>query len=78
MPITRDRGNRETAIDSWVMASTGLATTIRTQSGECSMTCRTTPDTIFALVITRSSRDIPGLRGMPLVITTMVDPAVSS
>ena len=30
------------------------------------------------MVITRSSRDIPGLRGMPLVITTIFDPAVSS
>ena len=78
MPITRERGKPETAIDSWVMPSTGLATTMRMQSGERSTTCRTTPDTIFALVITRSSRDIPGLRGMPLVITTIFDPAVSS
>ena len=76
--MTRDRGNRDTAIESWVMPSTGLATTIRMQSGDCSITWRTTPDTIFALVITRSSRDIPGLRGMPLVMTTIFEPVVSS
>ena len=38
MPMTRERGNRETAMESWVIPSTGLATTIRMQSGECSTT----------------------------------------
>ncbi len=78
MPITRERGKPETALESWVIPSTGLATTMRMHSGECVTTSRTTPDTIFALVITRSSRDIPGLRGTPLVMTTICDPAVSA
>jgi len=30
------------------------------------------------LVLTRSSRDIPGLRGTPDVITQIAEPAVSS
>ena len=77
MPSTRFRGKPLMASASCAMASTGLLTTMRMQSGDCATAARTTAATILALDITRSSRDMPGLRGRPLVTTTMFDPAVS-
>ena len=59
------------------MASSGLETTIMTASGECAATCSATDLTILTLVCMRSSRLIPGLRGMPAVTITTSDPAVS-
>ena len=47
-------------------------------SGERSTSCFATSPTIFWFVVSRSSRDIPGLRGMPDVITQMSEPALSS
>ncbi len=51
---------------------------MRIASGLCATTCSVTEPTIFSFVETRSSRDIPGERGRPAVITTTVEPAVSS
>ena len=46
--------------------------------GECFTTSCVTEPTIASFVVTRSSRLIPGERGLPAVITTTSEPAVSS
>ena len=51
---------------------------MRIASGLCAITFSVTSLTIFSFVVTRSSRDIPGERGRPAVITTTLEPAVSS
>src|SRR5437016_2688740 len=48
------------------------------QSGLCATICSVTEPTIFSFVVTRSSRDMPGERGRPAVMTTTSEPAVSS
>ncbi len=78
IPITRLRGKPLTARATWAMASSGLLTTITTAAAETAVACLTTPATIPALVISRSSRDIPVLRAMPPVTTITSLPAVSS
>ncbi len=78
MPTTRSRGNPLVSIATWHIASSGLATTTRIVSGECSTTSSVTLATMFWFVLSRSSRLIPGLRGLPLVMTTTSEPAVSS
>ena len=40
-------------------------------------TCAVTSPTIFMLVISRSSRLIPGFRGIPAVMMTILEPCVS-
>ena len=60
----------------YVMVSIGLLITMMMASGEyCKIFCAT-PFTIPALVPINSSLVIPGLRGIPEVITTTFDPAV--
>ncbi len=78
IPNTRSRGSLETRRATSHMASSGLETTMRIASGEPGRTLRTTSATIFSLVATRSSRLMPGLRGIPAVITTTWEPAVAS
>jgi len=51
---------------------------MRVASGERSAASRVTEPTICSFVVTRSSRLIPGDRGLPAVITTTSEPAVSS
>ena len=77
-PNTRCFGNPETFLATWDIASSGLETTIRIVSGDCATACWVTEPTIFSLVVTRSSRLMPGLRATPAVITTTSEPAVSS
>ena len=60
------------------MASSGFETMIRMQLGEYCTTLPTTSFMILWLVLSRSSRLMPGLRGMPAVITTMSEFAVSA
>ena len=78
IPITRSRGSLASANATWHMASSGLVTTIRIVSGERDTRFWVTSATIFWLVVSRSSRLMPGLRAIPDVITQMSDPAVSS
>ena len=77
-PKTRCFGKPDTFLATWHIASSGLETTIRVASGDCATACAVTEPTIFSLVVTRSSRLMPGLRGTPAVITTTSEPAVSS
>ena len=63
MPTTRSRGHPEASLATWHMASRGFETTTRIASGERSTASRVTDPTICSLVVTRSSRLMPGLRG---------------
>jgi hypothetical protein len=78
IPTTRFRFHREVAFATWHIASSGLETTIRIASRERLTTSRVTDPTIASLVVTRSSRLMPGDRGLPAVITTTSEPSVSS
>ena len=78
MPTTRSLGNLETAFATWHMASRGLETTTSTAFGERLTISFVTEPTMASLVVTRSSRLIPGDRGLPAVMTTTSEPAVSS
>ena len=78
IPNTRSFGQSATCLATWHMASSGLETMISTASGDCATACSTTDPTIFSLVVTRSSRLMPGERGLPAVTTTTSEPAVSS
>ncbi|MCZ7588508.1 MAG: hypothetical protein M5U27_06550 [Gaiella sp.] len=78
MPTTRSLGKPETACATWHIASSGFETTTITLFGERRTTSFVTEATIASLVVTRSSRLIPGERGRPAVITTTSDPFVSS
>ena len=69
---------RDAAFATWHIASSGLETTIRIELRERLTISRVTDPTIASLVVTRSSRDIPGERGLPAVITTTSEPSVSS
>ena len=46
--------------------------------GECLIASFVTAETIASFVATRSSRLMPGDRGLPAVMTTTSEPAVSS
>ena len=78
IPNTRSFGHVDTLFATWHIASSGFETTTRIASGETATTCSVTDLTIFSFVVTRSSRDIPGERGSPAVITTTEEPALSS
>ncbi len=60
------------------MASSGFETTTRTAFGERRTASFVTAVTIASFVVTRSSRLIPGERGLPAVMTTTSEPSVSS
>ena len=72
------RGSPESFKDRYVMASIGLEMMMKYASGENFKAWSTTLLTIFALTPIRSSRLMPGLRGMPDVMTTTSEPAVGA
>ncbi len=78
MPTTRAFGKRETAFATWHIASSGFETTTSTAFGDRRTISFVTAVTIASLVATRSSRLIPGARGLPAVITTTSESTVSS
>jgi hypothetical protein len=78
MPTTRCFLNRDVLFATWHMASSGLETTTRTAFGERFTASLVTADTMDSFVVTRSSRLIPGDRGLPAVMTTTSEPSVSS
>src|SRR5438105_1778267 len=75
MPITRSRGNPVTCLVTQHITSSGLETTRTIASGQWRLISSETCFTMSALVRTRSSRLIPGLRAMPAVTTTRSLPA---
>ena len=78
MPTTRRFGKRETALATWHIASRGLETTTITASLDRRTASFVTAPTIVSLAVTRSSRLMPGERGLPAVITITSEPSVSS
>ena len=78
IPTTRSRGNPDTALATWHIASSGFETITRTAFFDRFATSRVTSATIASFVFTRSSRLIPGLRGRPAVITITSEPAVAA
>jgi hypothetical protein len=78
MPITRSRGNPVASLATQHMTSSGLETTITMALGELRLMFSPTDFTMPALVLSRSSRLMPGLRAMPAVMTTRSDISVSS
>ena len=77
-PKMRLVGKPEAFHAVYTMASRGFETTIITQLGEYLATCSATVRTICTLVAIKSSRLIPGLRGIPAVTTTTSESAVSA
>jgi hypothetical protein len=71
-------GKPERRNASWAMASSGFVTMMRIAVGDRRVVSATTPPTISAFFMRRSSRLIPGFRARPAVITMMSDPAVGS
>ena len=77
-PTTR-RGSKPLAASAtWHIASIGFARMMKTAPGEAAAPCPTTLRTMLALVPSRSSRVMPGLRGTPEVTITTSEPAVSA
>ena len=66
-------------LDQWESAPVeGFDTITMIDFGEVRFTCSHTVFTMPALVLRRSSRDIPGLRAIPAVMMTISESAVSS
>src|SRR6266446_2596387 len=78
IPRTLWRGNPVTFIATYAITSSGLETTIRIAFGEVVLICSETCLTIPALVLSRSSRDMPGFRAMPAVMIIISESRVSS
>ena len=77
-PSTRLVGKPVTCQTRCTIASSGLLTTMMIASGLVALICSATEPTILALVSSRSSRLMPGLRAIPAVITTTSLSAVGS
>ena len=77
-PSTRCVGKPEAFHAVYTIASSGFERTMITESGACFATFSATLDTMPMLVTIRSSRLMPGLRGMPAVMTTMSLPSISA
>jgi hypothetical protein len=60
------------------MASSGLVMTMTKASGQCCLIASPTVLTMPALVAIRSSRLMPGFRGMPAVTITTSAPAMAA
>jgi len=76
MPTTLLAGRPDFCCITQTIASNGLVMTMTNASGQCALmpsaTCAMTP----AFFATRSSRDIPGMRGKPAVTITTSEPAM--
>ena len=78
MPITRSRGKPVVCNATQAITSSGFETIMMIESGATRAISDDTEPTMRALVFSRSSRDIPGLRAIPAVTMKMSDPAASS
>jgi len=75
MPMTRSRGKPVTCLVHPAHDVQGIRYHNNDGLGQFCLICWETCLTMSALVRTRSSRLIPGLRAMPAVTTTRSDPA---
>ncbi len=78
MPTTRAAGKPVRRFSSYTMASRGFEMTTTNAFGQCFFALSATSRMIGRFVATRSSRDWPGLRGMPAVTMSTSAPAQSS
>ena len=78
MPTTRCFLKRDVALATCHIASSGFETTTRIAFGECFTASLVTDYTMASFVETRSSRLMPGERGLPAVMTTTSEAALSS
>jgi hypothetical protein len=78
MPITRCLGKPLASIAAWHMASSGFDTMMSTALGECFAAFAAHSRTILELVLRRSSRLMPGLRGIPAVMITTSEFALAA
>ena len=78
IPKTRFGLKPVASFATYVITSRGFETTMTIEFGLVAFTCSDTLRTIPAFVDSRSSRLIPGFRGIPAVMTTMSLPAVAS
>ncbi len=78
MPTTFLRGKPVTRLSSYTIASSGFEMTITNASGQCFFRFSPTLRMILRLIASRSSRDMPGLRGTPAVMMTTSAPAQSA
>ena len=78
MPMTRALVNPEFFQNSWVITSSGLVTTITVAFGACFFTASAAGRTMSALALSRSLRDMPGLRGNPAVMITRSAPLTAA
>src|SRR5678815_923462 len=69
IPRTRSRGNPVTSLATHDITSSGFETMIRIAFGDVCLMLSETCLTIPALVLSRSSRDIPGFLAIPAVTT---------
>src|SRR5690554_4919574 len=76
IPMMRFFGRPVAFNAKYVIVSMGLETTTKITSGEYFNKLVATSLTMFALVPINSSLVMPGLRGIPEVITATDDPAV--
>ena len=74
----RSRGSLPIFIARYAIVSSGLVRTMKIASDEYLRALRVASLTILALMVRRSSRLIPGLRGTPAVITTISEPFVAA
>ena len=77
MPATLAEGKPVRRWNSYTIASSGLLTTMQKALGQCFLALSATLRMIGTLTATRSSRDWPGLRGMPAVMISTSAPAQS-
>ena len=78
MPTTLLPVKPVTRLSSYTIASSGFDTTITNASGQCFFRFSPTLRMILRLMPSRSSRDMPGLRGTPAVTMTTSAPAQSA
>ena len=77
MPITLFSGNPVVLQQSCAITSMGLVTTITTAPGAYFLIASLTDPTTSALILSRSSLDMPGFRAAPAVMTTKSEPSIS-
>src|SRR3569623_743068 len=78
MPTTRCAGKPVTFFISYTIASSGFEMTMTKAFGHFVFTFSATLRMSFRLMVNKSSRDMPGLRGTPAVTMTTSAPAQSS
>ena len=78
MPTTRFAGSPQACFMTHTITSSGLVMVMTNAPGQCSLIAAPTWPMTFVLMPIRSSRLIPGLRGMPAVTITTSAPLIAA